>query len=167
MPSGNSVRGNRPETCGSANRFDAAGNRCSGSGVQQAQLRELRRTRPCARGFPSDARVAALTGSLPPHVSGRFCIEFPKSTFGDQRLRFEASAPQTLEVGAKRIPPKRRRRPPRDDAAKSARAQAVINVAGGKFCRAELRVCGSRCLEARSQGRALSDYAAWWERRAR
>jgi hypothetical protein len=60
--------------CGSANRFDAAGNRGSGSGVQEAQLRELRRTRPCARGFPTHACVAALTGSPEPHISVRFPV---------------------------------------------------------------------------------------------
>jgi hypothetical protein len=40
--------------------LDAAGNRSSRSWVQRAQLRELRRTRPCVRGFPSDARAAPL-----------------------------------------------------------------------------------------------------------
>src|SRR5262245_19088350 len=32
----------------------------------------MRRTRPCARGFPTDACDAALTGSLEPQVSDRF-----------------------------------------------------------------------------------------------
>jgi peptide chain release factor 2 len=36
--------------------------------------------------------------------------------------------------------------------AKTARAQTVNKIAGGAFCRAELRVCRSRCLEARSVG---------------
>src|SRR5206468_11801464 len=65
----------RPATRGPANRFDAAGNRGSGRCAQQAQLRELRRTRPYARGFPTAACVAALTGSLGPHVAGRFRAE--------------------------------------------------------------------------------------------
>ena len=63
--------------------------------------------------------------------------------------RFEVSAPANLRSRRDRIAPKRRRRLPRDDAAKSARAQTVIDVAGGAFCRAELRVCGSRRLEVR------------------
>jgi hypothetical protein len=40
--------------------LDAAGNRGSGFWRQRAQVRDLRRNRSCARGFPSDARVAAL-----------------------------------------------------------------------------------------------------------
>jgi hypothetical protein len=43
------------------------------------------------------------------------------------------SAPANVRSRRDRIAPKRRRRPPRDDAAKSARAQTVINIAGGKF----------------------------------
>ena len=40
--------------------LDAAGNRVSEAWAQQAQVRDLRRTRPCDHGFPSDAGVAAL-----------------------------------------------------------------------------------------------------------
>jgi len=40
--------------------LDGAGNRGSGNWLQQAQVRDLRRTRPCARGFPSLACDAPL-----------------------------------------------------------------------------------------------------------
>jgi hypothetical protein len=40
--------------------LDGAGNRGSGFWLQQAQVRGLRRTRPCARGFPSVACDAPL-----------------------------------------------------------------------------------------------------------
>ena len=40
--------------------LDGAGNRGSGYWLQQAQVRDLRRTRPCARGFPSVACDAPL-----------------------------------------------------------------------------------------------------------
>jgi hypothetical protein len=55
-----------------ASRVDGTGNRFFGSCAQQAQLRELRRTRPFGRGFPSFARVAPLprvaaTAGCPPH----------------------------------------------------------------------------------------------------
>ena len=42
-------------------RLDGAGNRGSGNGLQQAQVRDLRRTWPCAGGFPNAACVAPLT----------------------------------------------------------------------------------------------------------
>jgi hypothetical protein len=45
--------------------LDGAGNRGSGHWLQEAQVRDLRRTRPCARGFPSVACDAPLAGSLP------------------------------------------------------------------------------------------------------
>jgi len=40
--------------------LDGAGNRGSGCWLQGAQVRDLRRTRPCARGFPSVACDAPL-----------------------------------------------------------------------------------------------------------
>jgi len=40
--------------------LDGAGNRGSGFRLQQAQVRDLRRTRPFARGFPSVACDAPL-----------------------------------------------------------------------------------------------------------
>ena len=53
--------------------LDGAGNRGSGNRLQQAQVRDLRRTRPYARGFPSlacDAPLAwfADAACVPPHV---------------------------------------------------------------------------------------------------
>ena len=50
----------RPENRLLREPLDAAGNRGSGGWRQQAQVRDLRRTRPCARGFPSGAWAAAL-----------------------------------------------------------------------------------------------------------
>src|SRR5438876_10124914 len=60
MPFGNSVVRNWPENRLLREPLDAAGNRGVGILRQQAQVRDLRRTRPCARGFPSVACVAAL-----------------------------------------------------------------------------------------------------------
>jgi len=40
--------------------LDGAGNRGSGNWLQRAQVRDLRRTRPYARGFPSVACDAPL-----------------------------------------------------------------------------------------------------------
>jgi len=60
MPVGNSLDRNRPENWLLREPLDAAGNRGSGIWRQQTQVRDLRRTRPCARDFPSDACVAAL-----------------------------------------------------------------------------------------------------------
>jgi Domain of unknown function (DUF1905) len=40
--------------------LDGAGNRGTGKWVQQAQVRDLRRFRPCARAFPSVACAAPL-----------------------------------------------------------------------------------------------------------
>ena len=51
----------RPENGLLREPLDAAGNRGFGIWRQRAQVRDLRRTRPCARGFPSGACVAALT----------------------------------------------------------------------------------------------------------
>jgi len=55
-------------------RLDGAGNRGSGNGLQQAQVRDLRRTWPCARGFPSvayDAPLAwfAAAAYIPPQLA--------------------------------------------------------------------------------------------------
>jgi len=63
--------------------LDGAGNRGSGSWLQQAQLRELRRTRPCARGFPAvacDAPLAwfAAAACVPPLKD---LIESPQGVF--------------------------------------------------------------------------------------
>jgi len=60
MPFGNSIVGNRPDTCGFANRSTPRETAGSGARAQQAQVRDLRRTRPSARGFPASACVAAL-----------------------------------------------------------------------------------------------------------
>ena len=53
--------------------LDGAGNRGTGNWLQQAQVRDLRRTRPCARGFPSVACDAPLAwfadaACVPPHI---------------------------------------------------------------------------------------------------
>jgi hypothetical protein len=50
----------RPENRLLCEPLDAAGNRGSGIWRQQAQVRDLHRNRPDARGFPSVACVAAL-----------------------------------------------------------------------------------------------------------
>ena len=60
MPFGNSAVTNRPKTCGSANRSTPRETAGSGTWARQAQVRDLRRTRPSARGFPSCAGRAAL-----------------------------------------------------------------------------------------------------------
>src|SRR5437660_12427873 len=80
------------------------------------------------------------------------------------RVRRGANRPAIRAVGSANVrsrrdwfAPKRRRRPPRDDAAKSARAQTVNDVAGGKFCHADLRVCGADSPErGRIRGSVLA-----------
>jgi hypothetical protein len=57
--------------------------------------------------------------------------------------RVGSSDRQTLEVGVTGSHQNAAAGHRRDDAAKSARAQTVIDIAGGAFCHAELRVCGS------------------------
>ena len=54
--------------------LDGAANRGSGFWLQQAQVRDLRRTWPCARGFPSvacDAPLAwfAAAAYIPPQLA--------------------------------------------------------------------------------------------------
>jgi len=64
--------------------LDGAGNRGYGNWSQQAQVRDLRRTRPCARGFPSvacDAPLARFASAalFPPlaDLSGRSTNDWP------------------------------------------------------------------------------------------
>jgi hypothetical protein len=54
-----------------ASRVDGTGNRFFGSCAQQAQLRELRRTRPFGRGFPSSSASRRSHGSRPQQVARR------------------------------------------------------------------------------------------------
>ena len=58
--------------------LDAAGNRSFGSCVQRAQLRELRRTRPCVRGFPS---VGSTRGARKVRFRSQFLTTLHISNF--------------------------------------------------------------------------------------